>query len=325
MSTEVHPQQLLVPPEAAGQRLDRFLASQLQTFSRQQVQQWIVQGSCLLNGHPAKPSTRLKGGDRLTFSIPPVQATQLQAEPIPLEIVYEDEALLVLNKPRGMVVHPGAGVNAHTLVHALLAHCGDQLPVINGEERPGIVHRIDKETSGLLVVAKNDAAMRGLAAQFKKHSIERAYLALAEGIFSQPHGRIEAPIGRDPNHRRRMTVTSSGRLAITHFEVMAQYPKAALLRLRLETGRTHQVRVHLAAVGHPLLGDLLYNPHRLPLPVGGQLLHAAHLGFQHPLSGRWLSFDVPPPPLFEAVRAWAEGSLTTAEASAIVAKIEQGP
>ena len=301
--------------EDAGVRLDRFLAGRVLTISRTRLKQLILAGAVRLGTRAAKdPGHRLKAGDRVTLSVPPAAPARPAAEPMPLHVVHEDADVIVIDKPAGLVVHPAAGNRTGTLVNALIAHCGASLSGIGGEKRPGIVHRLDKDTSGLLVVAKNDRAHRALSRQFADHGrsgdLERAYLALVWGVPKPPHGSIDAPIGRDPKSRVRMAVRTGGRSAITHYAVRATYngadgkPIASLVECRLETGRTHQIRVHMARLGHPLLGDPVYGAGfrskevRLAPKVraavaalGRQALHAYRLGFSHPATGKSLAFE----------------------------------
>jgi len=305
----------------AGQRLDRFLSEALPSLSRTRVQALIKHGQVASSGATIEDvKYRVKPGDRFELAVPPAVQPALAGEAIPLNIVYEDDDLIVIDKPAGLVVHPGAGQPDGTLVNALIAHCGPTLSGIGGVARPGIVHRLDKDTSGLLVVAKTDRAHRALAKQFADHGrtgeMERGYLALVWGAPSRPQGRIEAPIGRHPAHRIKMAVLpeEKGRHAITHWRVVETFghdkdgPTAALIDCTLETGRTHQVRVHLAHIGHPLIGDPLYGrgfksklrklPEDLQTTLAGlerQALHAARLAFVHPVSGTLLEFNSPLP------------------------------
>ncbi len=294
---------LTVPAETSPTRLDSFVTGLLTDLTRSAVQRLIEEGLITVNGEAAKPSLKLHQGDRINVTLPPPVAAEAQPEQIPLDILYEDSDLIVVNKPAGMVVHPGAGNLDGTLVNALLGHCGD-LAGIGGELRPGIVHRIDKETSGLLVAAKNDRAHQHLAEQFKAHSIKRIYFALAFGSPKSDKGRIEAAIGRHPTDRKRMSGKARhGKHAVTHWQVLGRYPGITLLKLRLETGRTHQIRVHLAEAGYPLLGDPVYGGtkrvnnlddqelQQLLKKLGRQALHAKTLGFIHPASGEYLEFD----------------------------------
>lgn len=288
----------IVPPEQAGERLDRYLSTVADT-TRAAVQGWLDAGHATVGGQVRPKNYKVKAGDTVMVNIPDPVSCDVLPEPIPLDIVYEDDALLVVNKPRGMVVHPAAGHDSGTLVNALLAHCGDSLSGINGVLRPGIVHRIDKDTSGLLIVAKNDAAHQGLAAQIKEHSFSRVYEAVVRGHLKQSTGTVDAPIGRHPTERKRMAVTAQhSRPARTHYEVLAEYPGYSHLRLRLETGRTHQIRVHMAYLGHPVAGDPVYGGrHRSPEPEG-QCLHAKEIGFVHPLTGESLFFTSSLPDYF---------------------------
>jgi 23S rRNA pseudouridine1911/1915/1917 synthase len=242
----------------------------------------------------ARPSDRLRPGDRIEVEIPPVRPVGLEPEPIPLDIVFEDRHLLVINKPAGLTVHPGAGREKGTLVHAVLAHCPD-LAGIGGEQRPGVVHRLDKDTSGLLVVAKTDAALRGLQAQIQTRQARREYLVLVHGRLPKPEGAVDAPIGRDPRRRTRMAVVASGRRAITHYRVAEAFEAATLLEARLETGRTHQIRVHCAHLGHPVVGDPVYGRRPNPWGLARQALHAHRLAFAHPATGAPLRFAAPLP------------------------------
>lgn len=242
----------------------------------------------------ARAGDRLRAGDRIEVEIPPPRSPGLVPEPIPLDVAYEDAEVLVINKPAGLTVHPGAGRQTGTLVHAILARCPG-LPGIGGEDRPGIVHRLDKDTSGLLVVAKTERALRALQAQIQTRRAGREYRALVHGRVARPQGRIEAPIGRDPRHRTRMAVVASGRHAVTHYRVAEAFEAATLLDVRLETGRTHQIRVHCASIGHPVVGDPVYGRRPNPWGLARQALHAHRLTFAHPVSGAPLSFTAPLP------------------------------
>lgn len=291
------------PPGAAGQRLDVYVAAEL-AVPRAQVQAWCGQDLVAVDGAARPKQYRLRPGDTVTVCVPDPVACEARPQDIPLDIVYEDDDLLVVDKPQGLVVHPAPGHSDGTLVNALLAHCGDSLSGIGGTLRPGIVHRIDKDTSGLLIVAKTDAAHRGLAAQIAAHSFVRAYEAVVVGRLRDDAGVIDAPLGRHPTDRKRMAVRRAavgGRVrdAVTRYAVLARYAGYTHVRLELETGRTHQIRVHMASIGHPVAGDPVYGKALARLP-GGQCLHAREIGFVHPRTGQWLAFTSPLPPYFTA-------------------------
>jgi 23S rRNA pseudouridine1911/1915/1917 synthase len=291
---------LTVSREGSGLRLDRFLAERLEKFSRSRIQQLIRTGAATLNGKAARPRELVRSGDRIRLIEPPPEKTENRPEAIPLDVIFEDDDLLVINKPAGLVVHPGAGNREHTLVNALLHHCRN-LSGIGGKERPGIVHRLDKDTSGCLVVAKNDETHRGLSEQFAARLVEKVYLALAAGKLRKTAGVIEERIGRHPVHRRRMSVASSrGRAAKTEYRVLRSGEKASLIECRLHSGRTHQIRVHLHHLGHPVLGDKLYSP-KLSGNFPRQMLHSWKLGFRHPRTNEWKEFQAPLPDDFEQV------------------------
>lgn len=289
------PLELTVESAMTG-RIDKQLAHHLSQFSRSQLQRWIDDGHVKVNGEQVKPKYKLAAGDRVTIEPEQPQKIDLEPENIPLDIVYEDDDVIVVNKPQGMVVHPAPGHPDHTLVNALLYH--SPLSTINGEFRPGIVHRIDKDTSGLLMVAKNDMAHRSLAAQLKAKTNEREYVALVHGVIKEDAGTIDAPLGRSPKDRKKQAVVADGRHAVTHFKVLKRYRHYTLVSCRLETGRTHQIRVHMKYIGHPLAGDPLYGP-RKTLPGKGQYLHARLLGFKHPRTGKQLTFTAPLPAYFQ--------------------------
>lgn len=289
----------VVGAEQEGWRIDRFLAGQLEGATRSRIQQLIVDGRVQLNDGPAPKSARLKEGDVVSCDFPAPQQLEVKAEPIPLEIFYEDKDLLVVNKPKGMVVHPAPGNSEGTLVNALLYHCKGSLSGIGGVLRPGIVHRIDKDTSGLLVVAKNDAAHQALSAQLATHSMTRVYQAVVYGGLAQEEGQIDAPIGRSEKDRKKMAVTNkNAKNAVTGYRVVARYRGFTHLELRLKTGRTHQIRVHMASIGHPVAGDPVYGPRAVIRELGGQCLHAGTLGFVHPATGEYLEFNAPLPAYF---------------------------
>lgn len=274
-------------------RVDAFLAEQFEELTRSYIKKQCDEGRLSVNGKAAKASQKLSAGDEVCLTCPDPLELDVSAEDIPLDIVYEDRDLLVINKPRGMVVHPAAGNQTGTLVNALLYHCPDELSGINGVIRPGIVHRIDKDTSGLLVVAKTNAAHLSLAEQLREHSMTRRYLAIVWGKTEE--GTIDAPIGRHPTDRKKMAIVPGGRRAVTHYKTKQQFSKWSLVECRLETGRTHQIRVHMSANGHPLVGDLLYGGKRDNYGMEGQALHAGVLGFIHPTSGKYMEFSVEPP------------------------------
>ncbi len=277
-------------------RLDKALANQTE-LSRSLLTELIRDGKVLVNGEVKKAKYKVQTGDRIDVEIPKDEVLDIVAEDLPLEIVYEDLQVAVVNKPQGMVVHPAAGHASGTLVNALMYHIKD-LSSINGVIRPGIVHRIDKDTSGLLMVAKNDKAHESLAAQLKDKSSKRRYLAIVHGEIPNDKGTIEAPIGRNPKERKKQAVVSGGKPAITHFEVLERFLGYTLVALRLETGRTHQIRVHMNYIGHPVAGDPLYGPSKTLTPNHGQFLHAETLGFEHPTTGEFMEFQAEVPEIF---------------------------
>jgi 23S rRNA pseudouridine1911/1915/1917 synthase len=306
MAPAARPLELLVGEDLAGLRLDQALAS-LAGVTRAQARRWIDEGRARVGGRSARPAERVSAGERIEAEPPEPVAAQLAPEPIALAVLYEDEDLIVVDKPAGLVVHPAPGHPGGTLVNALLHRCGD-LAGIGGVLRPGIVHRLDRGTSGVLVAAKGDAAHASLAAQFHDHSVERLYLAIVRGVPSAEGGRVERPIGRHPRDRKRMTVEgAAARRAATAWRVRERFPARghALLEVRPETGRTHQIRVHLAASGLPIAGDPIYGrARRGELPIERPALHAARLGFTHPRTGERLRFEAPPPEDFRAALAW---------------------
>ena len=291
-------QQFIVGPELDGKRADADL-SQLTGRTRSQVQGFLEKGLATVDGRPLQKNAKLRAGQQLTLALPDPVELQAVPQEIPIPIVYEDEQLLVVNKPKGMVVHPAPGNPDGTLVNALLWHCRGGLSSINGVIRPGIVHRIDRDTSGLLLVAKTDLAHQSLSEQIKAHSCDRLYQAVVYGRFREQEGRISAPIGRNPNQRKEMCVTRhNAREAATNYRVLAEYQGFSHLELRLETGRTHQIRVHMAHLGHPVAGDLVYGPKKGITSLGGQCLHAKTIAFNHPLTGERMRFDSPLPDYF---------------------------
>ena len=286
-------------PEDAGKRLDTYL-SEKYDITRSRAGTLIKEGCASVNGSPAaKAGYALRTGDEVELDIPAPEKTDVEAQDIPLRIVYEDSDLAVVYKPSGMVVHPAAGNHDGTMVNALLYQL-DDLSGIGGEERPGIVHRIDKDTSGLLLIAKNDKAHVGLSEQIAVHSVERAYRAIVIGHMKEESGFVDGPIGRHPTDRKKMAIVKGGREARTYWKVLEELKGATLIECRLTTGRTHQIRVHMASIGHPVLGDPVYGPRKSPYPVeGGQLLHAGRIGFIHPVTGEKLLFEEPPEERFE--------------------------
>lgn len=270
-------------------RIDKFLSVMLPELSRAFIQTAIARENVFVNEKPVLKNYKVKAGDAILLLKEPPRALSVEPQNIPLDIRYEDNDLLVVNKAKGMVVHPAPGNYDQTLVNALLYHCGESLSGINGVLRPGIIHRIDKDTSGLLIVAKNDTAHRALAEQIKVHSFKREYQAVIVGHLKQSAGIVDAPIGRNPNDRKKMTVTEkNSKQAITHYEVLTEYKGFSHVRLRLETGRTHQIRVHMAYLGHPLAGDTVYGSSKQLLQLGGQCLHAGLIGFIHPTTGKYI-------------------------------------
>ncbi len=290
---------LTVDTENALQRVDKYISEQI-SITRNAVQKLIEKNYILVNDSAIKSNYKVKASDVVSVTLPDPEEVEIKAEDIPLDIVYEDDWLLVVNKPKGMVVHPATGNYSGTLVNALMHHCKDSLSGINGEIRPGIVHRIDKNTSGLLIVAKNDTAHLGLAEQIKEHSFTREYEAVVHGRFKQESGTIDLPIGRHPVDRKKMAVTySNSRNAVTHYQVIAEYGNYTHIRLRLETGRTHQIRVHMAHIGHPVAGDDVYMTCQIDKELCGQCLHAKKIGFVHPKDGKYLEFESDLPDYFK--------------------------
>ena len=288
--------------DTAGERLDAFLARCAENLSRSAAQKLIEEGHVLRNGRPGKKNDKLNIGDTIDYTIPEPKAVDIAPKEIPLDIVYEDEDVLVINKPKGLVVHPAAGHLDDTLVNGLLYAMGDELSGINGELRPGIVHRIDKDTSGLLAVAKNDLAHAVLASQLKDHTMARTYEAIVCGSFREDSGTVDAPIGRHPTDRKKMCVTQrNSKDAVTHWEVVKRYRGYTHIRCRLETGRTHQIRVHMAHIGHPILGDTVYGHKKPELGQDSQCLHAGALCFRHPRDGRPVMVFAPLPEYFRQV------------------------
>ncbi len=294
-----------------GERIDKLLAALLPEHSRSYLQKLIADGSVLVESKSVKPSYKIGMGENIEVILPPAAHLSVEPQDIPLEILYEDEDVLVINKPKGMVVQPAPGHMTDTVVNAVLFHCKGQLSGINGVLRPGIVHRIDMDTTGSLIICKNDQAHRSLAEQLAQHSLKRAYRALVWGTFAEPEGTVDRPIGRDKKDRRKMAVTPDGKKAVTHYKVLKQFDKLAYIECRLETGRTHQIRVHMTQIGHPLLGDEVYGKRnikeaglqRLPDGAMGQCLHAYELGFLHPRTQEWVETCAPLPAYFEKLLA----------------------
>ncbi|MCR5809769.1 MAG: RluA family pseudouridine synthase [Clostridiales bacterium] len=285
------------PDEAAGKRLDAF-AAEASSFSRNSIQRLIENGDLLLNGREAASKTKVRAGDVITIVPPPPAMTDIVPQDIPLDIVYQDDDIAVINKPKGMVVHPAAGNPDGTLVNAIMYHVKD-LSGVGGEMRPGIVHRIDRMTSGLLVIAKNDRAHAFLSDQLKTHSVSRVYYALCDGNFREDGGTVDAPIARSRNDRKKMAVDPAGRNAVTHWRVLERFGDVTFLRLELETGRTHQIRVHMSHIKHPIVGDEVYGRARNKLGIVGQALHAGELRLIHPSTGELMTFTAPLPEEFE--------------------------
>ena len=284
-------------PSDAGIRIDKFLASAIPDKSRSHYQKAIDNGLVLVNGKTVKSKYQTRLGDEIVISIEPVKEIDILPEDIPIDILYEDNDVIVINKPKGMVVHPAPGHYSGTLVNALMFHCKDSLSGINGEIRPGIVHRIDMNTTGSLLVCKNDKAHNDIAAQIKVHSVNRIYKGIVIGNFKEEEGTIDAPIGRNPKDRKKMAVVPNGREAVTHFTVLEQFKGYSYVQFKLETGRTHQIRVHMAHIGHPLLGDDVYGK---PVKnLEGQTLHAQTLGFKQPTTGEYVEVNAPLPSYFE--------------------------
>lgn len=279
-------------------RIDKFIANVASDLTRSRIQGLISDGNITVNDKIVKANYKVREQDIINILIPDAVPVDIPAEDIPLDIVYEDDDILIVNKPKGMVVHPAPGHYTGTLVNALMHHCKDNLSGINGELRPGIVHRIDMDTTGLLVVCKNDKAHNFVAEQLKEHSITRKYQAIVYNAFKDEEGTVEGNIGRHPNDRKKMTITPNGKEAITHYKVLKNMGKYTLIECQLETGRTHQIRVHMSSINHPLLGDEIYGPKTCPFKLQGQVLHAKSLGFIHPTTKEYMEFDSELPTYF---------------------------
>lgn len=294
----------LINKEQQSTRLDLVLSLQFEEISRSFVQKLIEIGNVKINGESCLlKKYKVREGDCIEINIPKPKELNIEAENIPIDIVYEDDDVLVVDKPRGMVVHPAAGNETGTLVNAIMYHCGDRLSSINGVIRPGIVHRIDKDTSGLLVIAKNDAAHESLSKQLAEHSVTRRYEALIFDNLNEDEGTVNEPLSRDPANRLRYAVVhdKNSKRAVTHWKVIKRFGRFTLIEARLETGRTHQIRVHMSYIKHPLVGDMLYGPRKQPFDVSGQLLHAKKLGFIHPKTGEYMEFETQRPEIFDKV------------------------
>lgn len=288
-----------IKQEEPSVRIDRYLAEQCPEFSRSYLQKLLKEQKVTADGRPVKANYKIQPGAEIQMEIPDMEVPDIRPEDIPLDILYEDEHLLVVNKPKGMVVHPAAGHTEGTLVNAVMAHCGDNLSGINGVLRPGIVHRIDKDTTGALVICKEDAVHRDLAEQLKEHSIKRRYRAIVQGNLKEDEGTIEGPIGRHHTDRKKMAINyKNGKDAVTHYKVLERFGQYTYIECRLETGRTHQIRVHMTSIGHPLLGDTVYGSSKNPFHLQGQTLHAMILGFRHPVTGEYIEFEAPLPDYF---------------------------
>ena len=298
--TKMNDKEIIIVPDISSDRIDKIIPTLYTGLSRSSAQQLIEEGMILVNGAVCNKKTVVKRGDEIEITLPEPTVLSVDAEDIPLDIVYEDEHLLVVNKPKGMVVHPAAGNYNGTLVNALMHHCGDSLSGINGVIRPGIVHRIDKDTSGLLVVAKTDTAHRGLAEQIKEHSFTRIYNTVVVGNIKDDSGTINAPIGRHPKDRKKQAVTDkNSKNAVTHYEVLERFNGFTYLKVTLETGRTHQIRVHMAYRGNPVAGDVVYGNPKKTYGLDGQCLNASTIGFIHPVTGKYLEFTTELPEYFK--------------------------
>lgn len=288
--------------EKGGERIDKYLSEQLEDMTRSHIQKLIKENMVRVNGMAVKSNFKLSASDQIEVEIPELKEPDILPENIPLDILYEDQDILVVNKPKGMVVHPAPGHYTGTLVNAIMYHCKDNLSGINGVMRPGIVHRIDMDTTGSLLICKNDRAHQALAEQLKEHSITRKYHAIVHGRLKEDEGTIDKPIGRHPIDRKKMSVhCTNGREAITHYRVLKRFQQFTYIECQLETGRTHQIRVHMSSIGHPVLGDQIYGPAKCPYKLQGQTLHAKILGITHPTTGEYMEFDAPLPDYFQAL------------------------
>lgn len=295
-------QQFTVKEGEEAERIDKYLARQCPDISRSHLQKLLKSESVLLNGNPVKSNYRVGTGDVISLEAPEAAMPDIRAEELELSILYEDSDVILIDKPKGMVVHPAAGHYSKTLVNGLMAHCRADLSGINGVMRPGIVHRIDKDTTGVLIACKNDLAHRLIADQLKEHSMKRTYYAIVHGVLKEEEGVVDTPVGRHPADRKRMSVNrKNGRNAVTHYRVLKRFLRFTYVECQLETGRTHQIRVHMASIGHPLLGDSVYGPSKCPFKLTGQTLHAGVLGFIHPRTGEYMEFTAPLPEYFQTL------------------------
>ena len=295
-----------IADEMEDERIDKCMSLLVENLSRSFIQKLIKDGNVLVNGTPVKGSCRVKCDDEVVFSVPESVEPDIEPENIPLDILYEDADLIVVNKPKGMVVHPAAGHYSRTLVNAVMYHCKGELSGINGVLRPGIVHRIDRDTTGSIIICKNDMAHNEIARQLKEHSINRRYRAIVTGVLKDEEGTIEGAIGRDKKDRKKMAITADGKPAVTHYRVLQRFKHYTYVECVLETGRTHQIRVHMASIGHPLLGDEVYGRRSDKYKCEGQCLHAMTLGFHHPRTGEYIEVNAPLPPYFEHLLAVLE-------------------
>ena len=288
--------------EKGGERIDKYLSEQLEDMTRSHIQKLIKENMVRVNGMTVKSNFKLSASDQIEVEIPELKEPDILPENIPLDILYEDQDILVVNKPKGMVVHPAPGHYTGTLVNAIMYHCKDNLSGINGVMRPGIVHRIDMDTTGSLLICKNDRAHQALAEQLKEHSITRKYHAIVHGRLKEDEGTVDKPIGRHPIDRKKMSVhCTNGREAVTHYRVLKRFQQFTYIECQLETGRTHQIRVHMSSIGHPILGDQVYGPAKCPYKLQGQTLHAKVLGITHPTTGEYMEFDAPLPDYFQGL------------------------
>ena len=289
-----------ITPEMEGERIDKCISNYVETLSRSYIQKIIKEGKAYINDAPVKSNYKVRVDDKVQFTIPDCEEPDIPPQDIPLDIIYEDKDVLIVNKPKNMVVHPAPGHYEGTLVNAIMYHCKGELSGINGVMRPGIVHRIDKDTTGSLIVCKNDASHNAIAALLKTHDITRKYRAIVYGNIVEENGTVDAPIGRHPNNRKKMAINEkNGKRAVTHYSVLERFGKYTYIECQLETGRTHQIRVHMASIGHPLLGDEVYSDRKSPFKLEGQVLHAMTIGFKHPQNGEYMEFEAPLPEYFE--------------------------